>query len=91
MISKDEDLGVITAATCISFDLFLHFFLRTNIIKSAVNSMVNLYTVSITYLTELAQSITAMGLFKIEATTCKYKDKILFFQYMLVPISKQSL
>ena len=63
MIINDEDLGDITAATDISFDLLLHLFLKNKILKSAVNSMVNWYTVSIKKLTEVAKSVTAMGLF----------------------------
>ena len=65
MRPKDEHLGDITSATGISFDLLLPLFLRTKILKAMVNSMVNLYTVSLTKLIELAQSMTAMGSLRI--------------------------
>ena len=58
MLSKDDDLGDIKAEMRISFDLLLHLFLRTKIIKYTVNFVVNWYTVSITSLTELANSVT---------------------------------
>ena len=79
MLNNDEDLCDITAASCICFYLLLHLLLTTNILKSAVTSVVNWYNVSLTKLTDLAQSVTAMGLFKIEATTCKYKFQALCF------------
>ena len=78
MRPKDEHLGDITAATGISFDLLLPLFLRTKIIKAMVTSMVNLYTVSLTKLMKLAQSITYMGLLKTEVTRCKYKVQVSF-------------
>ena len=49
-----QDLGDMTSATGIYFDLFLHLILSTNILKSMVTSVVNWYTVSLTKLTEFA-------------------------------------
>ena len=73
MLSKGKYLGDITAATDIQFELLLHLFLSTNMIKYALTSMVNWYTVSLTNLMEVTQSVTAMGLFNMEVTTSKYK------------------
>ena len=89
-LSNDEDLGDITSATGIYFDLLLQLLLMTNILKSRVNFVVNWYNVSFTKLTELAHIATAMGLFKIEATTCKYIVQALCFQYMLVTLCTKS-
>ena len=89
-LSNDEDLGDITSATGIYFDLLIHLLLWIKIIKSEVTYVVNWYTFSLTKLTELAQSVTSMGLFKMEATTCKYKFQVLCLQYMLVTIRKKS-
>ena len=86
MLSKDEYLGDITAATGIYFGLFLHLVLRTKLLKSTVTSVINWYTVSITKLTELAPSVTAMDLFKNLKTTLRYKVQVFCFQYMFVPI-----
>ena len=66
MLPKDENLGDITAATGNYFDLLLPFSLRTKILKAMVTSVVNKYTFSLTKLMGLAQSVTAMGLFKME-------------------------
>ena len=90
MLNNDEDLDYITATTGISFDLFIHLFLSTNIPKYAVISVVNWYTASLKKMKELEQIVTEMGLFKIEATTCKYKVQVLCFQYMLVSKRKNS-
>ena len=81
MFPKDEHLGDITAATGISFDLLLPLFLRTKIIKATVTSVVNQYTVSLTMLMELAHSVTAMGMFKMKVTRCKYIGQVLFDYY----------
>ena len=51
ILTNYEYLGDIKAATCICFDLLIHLFLRTKIIKYAVTSMMNLYTVSLTTMT----------------------------------------
>ena len=61
MLNNDGDLRNITAATVIFFDLLLHLFLRTNILKYAATSAVNWYTVSLKKMTDLAQSFTSMG------------------------------
>ena len=90
ILSKDEYLGDITAATCIFFDLFIHLILWTKIIKYAVTSVENWYTVSFKQMTDLAHSVTSMGLFKMESTTCKYKVKVLCFHYMLVTTNKKA-
>ena len=80
MLSKDKNVGDITAATGIYFYLVLPFFLRTNILKSAVTSVLNRYTVALTKLMELAHSDTAMGSFKKEVMRCKYKGQVSFDQ-----------
>ena len=85
MLSKDEYLGDITAATGIYFGLFLHFFIRIKLLKSVVTSVMNWYTVSLTKMTKLAQSVTAMYLLKTEVTTCKYK-----VQVFCLPIRKKA-
>ena len=79
MLTNDEYLGDITAATGISFDLLLQLLLRTKLLKYAVTSVMNWYTFSITNLTELAHIFTAIGFFKMEVTTCKYKVHVLCF------------
>ena len=84
MLINDEDLDDIKSATCICFNLFLQLILSTKIIKSAVKSAVNWYTVSITMMTDLAQSVTAMDLLKMDVPTCKYKLQLLCLQYTLV-------
>ena len=89
MLTNNEVLGDITAATGILFDLLLHLFFSANIIKYAATYVANWYKVSLTKLTELEQSVTAMGLFKMESFTCKYKVQGLCFQYMLVTIRKK--
>ena len=81
MLPKDEHLGDITAATGIYFDLFLPLFLRSNIIKTTVTSVVNRYSVSLTKLVDLEQSVTAMGLFKMEPKRYIYKGKVYFDHY----------
>ena len=78
MLPKDEHLVDITAETGIYFDLWLPLFLRTKILKAVVTSVVNRYTVSLTKIMELAHSVTAMGLLKMEVTRCKYKGQVLF-------------
>ena len=72
------------------FDLLLHLFLRNKILKSPVSYVVNWYTVLFTRLMELTNIFTAIGLFKTEVTTCKYKVQVLCFQYMLVSICEIS-
>ena len=81
MLSKDKHLGDITSGTGICFDLLLHLFLRNNILKFAVNSVVNWYTVSLTNLTELLQSVAEMVFFKMEVTLCIYRVQVLFDNY----------
>ena len=67
------------------FDLLLHLFLSANILKPEVTSVVNWYTVSLKEVTDIAQCFTAMGLFKMEVTKCKYEVQVLCLQYTLVP------
>ena len=86
MLPKDEHLGDITAATGIYFDFLLPLFLRTNIIKATVTSVVNRYTILLTKLIKIAQSVTAMGSFKVEVTKCKYKGDVLFYHYFCLDI-----
>ena len=64
ILPKDDHLGDIADATSIYFYLFLLFFLRTKIIKVTVNSVLNRNNVSLTKLMNIAQSVTAMDLFK---------------------------
>ena len=89
MLTNDEYFNDITATTCFYFYLLLHLILSTKIINSAITFVVNWYTISLTKLTDLAQSVIAIGLFKMEATTCKYKVQVLYFHYMLVTIRKK--
>ena len=77
MVPKDKNLGDITATADVYFDLLI---LRTKIIKDTVTSVVNWRTVALTKTMNIAQSVTSMGLFKVEVTRCKYKDQVLFDQ-----------
>ena len=54
VLPKDEHLGDITAATGVSFDLFLPLFLRTKILNAKVTSVVNRCTISLTKLMGIA-------------------------------------
>ena len=92
ILPQDEHLGNITYATGIYFDLFLHLILSTNILKSMVTSVVNWYTVSLTKLTEVAQSVTEMDLFKMEVSTCKYTVQVLCVPvYVITPMHKVTI
>ena len=77
MLPKDKHLGYITSEAGISFYFFLTLLLGTNIFKAVITSVVNRYTISLTKLMELVQSVTAMGSFKMEVTRCKYKVQVL--------------
>ena len=81
MIPKDERLGDITAGAGIYLYLLLTLFLRTKIIKATVTYVANQYTISPNNLMHLAQSVTAMDLFKMELTRCKYKGQVSFDHY----------
>ena len=81
MLPKDKYLGYIAAATGLSFGLLLTLFLGTKILKATVTYVVNRYTISLTNLMDLAQSVTAMGSFKTEVTRCKYKVQVSFYHY----------
>ena len=70
MLPKDEHLGNTTAATGISFDLLPPLFLKTKILKAMVTSVVNRYTVSLTNLMDISNSVTSMGSFKMEVRRC---------------------
>ena len=78
MLPKDEHLGGITSATGISFDLLFTLFLRTKILMATLTYVVNKYTVSLTKLVDIAQSVTAMGLFKMKVMRCKYEFQVSF-------------
>ena len=84
MLPKYENLGDITAATGIYFDISIPLFIRTNILKDTVTSVVNWYTVSLTKLMELAQSVAAMDSLKMEVTGCKYKGQVSFNHYFVL-------
>ena len=78
MFTKDEHLVDITSSTGVYFDLLIPLFLRTKFLKDTITSVVNRYTFSLINMMDLAQSFTAMGLFKMEVTRCKYKGQVSF-------------
>ena len=63
MLTNDEDIHDITAATGISFDVLLHLFLSTKIIKYTVTSVVNWYIVLLTNIRDCTEC-HSNGVFK---------------------------